>query len=148
MELGDRVVFYAHEMSDLASRTIDQLAFVVGIVDDHTLDVVIFPPGGPITFARVGDFGDLTKPVGSSYWRAKGSEPPDFKQYEEYQALLVHQRDELSKVAPADKEALLLTQESERQAFLGKSGPESEPLPPLSEPPPATLPRPIRGATE
>ncbi len=124
MELGEQVVFFTHESSDLTSRSIDELAFCTGVVDDHTIDVVIFPPGGPVRFARVGDFGRLDAPVGSSYFRAKGSPPPDFKAYDDYQALLLKQRNELSQVKPADRDALLLSQEAERQAALGKAEPK------------------------
>ena len=127
MELGEQVVFFTHESSDLTSRAIDELAFCTGVVDDHTIDVVIFPPGGPVRFARVSDFGRLDLPPGSSYFRAKGSDAPDFKAYDDYQALLLRQRYELSQVKPAYHDALLLDQEAERQAALGKPEPKPEP---------------------
>jgi hypothetical protein len=127
MELGDQVIFFTHESSDLTSRSIDELAFCTGVVDEHTIDVVIFPAGGPVRFARVSDFGDLNAPVGSSYWRAKGSDAPDFKRYDEYQALLTKQRNEFSQSKPADRDKLLLDQKAERDAFIGKSAqPETD----------------------
>jgi hypothetical protein len=123
MELGEQVVFFTHESSDLTSRSIDELAFCTGIVDEHTINVVIFPVGGPVRFANVSDFGDLNAPVGSSYWRAKGSAAPDFKRYDEYQALLTKQRNDLSQSKPADRDKLLLDQKTERDAFVGKAEP-------------------------
>lgn len=83
MDIGDKVIFYTHEASDADHRTIDQLAFVVGIVDDLTIDVVIFPPGGPVRFERVSAF-DPEAPldaVGLNYWRPVGEDPPDFSGY-------------------------------------------------------------------
>lgn len=144
MELGEQVVFFTHESSDLTSRSVDELAFCTGVVDDHTIDVVIFPPGGPVRFARVSDFGRLDVPPGSSYFRAKGSDAPDFKAYDDYQALLLRQRNELSQVKPAERDELLREQEAERQAALGKGDHVSDPPPPPPMPRPAAL----RGATE
>lgn len=120
MEIGDPVVCYTHEVSDNASRTVDQLAFITGIVDDHTVDVVIFPPGGPVTFSRVSAFGDVTRPSGGFYFRAKGEAPPDFKAWDEYQVMLSRQRLELSQTPVPQHEELLLKQKAERDAALGQ----------------------------
>lgn len=82
MELGDRVIYYTHESSEADHTVRDQLAFVVGIVDEEALDVVVFPPGGPVRFERVWPF-DADEPylrAGGSYWREPGSEPPDFSE--------------------------------------------------------------------
>lgn len=82
MEIGDRVIYYTHEASDTAHTTVDQLAFVLGIIDDHTLDLVVFPAGGPVIFTRAVDFqpDGHNDVVGLSYWRAIGDDPPDFEE--------------------------------------------------------------------
>lgn len=80
MDLGDRVVYYTHVASEDDHSVKDQLAFVLGVVDDATLDVMVVPPGGPIRFERISQF-DADNPYntpGGSYWREVGSEPPDF----------------------------------------------------------------------
>ena len=83
-KIGDQVVFYTHEASDKAHRAVDELAFVVGVVNDSTVDVVVTGPNGPWRWERVSKF-DLKveptagpRPVGLSYWRTAGEPPPDF----------------------------------------------------------------------
>lgn len=86
MQIGDQVIFYTHEASDDTHSAIDKLAFVTSVIDENIIDVVVFPPGGPVTFERVSlwdpNWNERTqgpRPVGLNYWRPVGQEPPDFK---------------------------------------------------------------------
>lgn len=135
MELGDRVVYYTHEASDQTHRTVDQLAFITGIVDDETIDVVAFPPGGPMAFYRASRFNeeDPGNVVGLNYWREVGEAPPDFADAfayhnnPEWQRLATRQSQELAKVPPARREALLEDQKQQRaelRASLERDYPE------------------------
>lgn len=86
MELLDPVIYYTHEASNADHTTIDQAALVTRVVDNNTLDVVIFPPNGPVTFARVSTF-DPKAPVyqvGGAYWREADSDAPDFTDHFKY----------------------------------------------------------------
>lgn len=83
MELGDKVVAYTHEASDLGPDVVrDELAFVTGLVDDEgkCVDVVIFAPRGPLRFERLCQYDPdyLYTMPGGSYFRAEGEKAPNF----------------------------------------------------------------------
>lgn len=106
MKIGDEVTYYTHEMSDDAHRVFDQLAWVVGIVDDKTIDVVSTGTKGPWVWLRASLF-DPDNPAlvpGLSYWRPLGSDPPDFAKA--FVPLTPDQvdPDEASRLALADKQ--------------------------------------------
>lgn len=114
MELGDKVIYYTHEQNDANHSAIDQLAFVLRIIDERTADLMVVPPGGPIQFVRAALFDPdyFYNQVGTSYWRPYGEEPPDFdslfiynadpdwsamiqRQWREYNAARIEDRDEV-----------------------------------------------------
>jgi hypothetical protein len=87
---GDQVIYYTHDASDSVHSANDSLAWVIRVVDDHTVDVLYVPDvvatavPRPVQLmaVRVSEWAewDDTKgprPIGLSYWRAAGSEPPD-----------------------------------------------------------------------
>lgn len=138
MDIGDRVIRYTHEGSDNNHYTVDRLAFVTGVVDEDTLDVVVFPPGGPVVFERLYLYdpeGTLNAP-GGTYWREEGSDPPDFtndyRWYNDrrFQALIAKQQQELAKVPVAGRPDLLVQHEEEQDALMaeldGKDKPKAE----------------------
>lgn len=145
MEIGDRVISYTHEASDGNHRTIDGLAIVTRIIDDHTVDVVEFPPGGPVTFARLSQF-DPDNPgdaIGLDYWRPVGEEPPDFEHAFAYSnnpdwvALRARQRNELKAArdnainVPFNEEEMLARQKADQDALRAKlddATPKKEPV--------------------
>ena len=154
MKVGEPITVYTHEMSDQDHSVNDQAALVTGVVDDTTLDVVIFPRRGPVTFSTLRPFdpnGPLPQ-VGATYWREAGSEPPDFKGiYDPWFEMLARQRKEMAEVEPSRRDALLKEQDLERRNFSMKGKAEPEPEPerePLvrrsSQPSPTSL----RGAAE
>lgn len=115
MELGEQVIYYTHESNDLGPDVVrDELAFVTGVVDDNCVDVVIFPPKGPIRFERVCqyDADDPYRYPGGSYVRKAGSEPPDFDEEFAYSndprwtTLVSRQKQEAKGVASADRDRL------------------------------------------
>lgn len=78
MQVGDRVIYYTHEASDVAHGTTDRVALVLSVIDDRCLDLVVFPPGGPLLWERVCKFdpNGFHDVVGLSYWRPVGEAPP------------------------------------------------------------------------
>lgn len=80
MKIGDIVTYYTHEGSNTNHTSNDCAAIVTRVISDQEVDLVIFPPGGPITFERVRAFDEKNpgNQAGLSYWRAPGSAPPNF----------------------------------------------------------------------
>lgn len=127
MELGDKVVYYTHEASDQDHRTIDRLAFITGIVDEEIIDVVVFPPKGPVEFHRVALFDpDYADMIGKSYWRPEGEDSPDFAEHFAYAndpawiAMLGQHRNQLASAPPEDRDSVLDQQRKERNALKAK----------------------------
>lgn len=128
MKLGDQVILYTHESHDLGPDiTRDELAFVTGVVSDACLDVVVFPPKGPIRFERVCAF-DPDNPYnypGGVYWRGVGDDAPDFDGYFAYaddprwRSLLFRQRAEAD-AAPSQQKAALREKHIAQQDELTK----------------------------
>lgn len=122
MELGDRVVYYTHEMNDFDHRTVDRLAFVTQIVDDETVDLVVFPPGGPIEFFRASTY-DPDNPyltAGNSFWRPAGEDPPDFSNLDfanepEWGTLLRNQQAEFERTAVEGRDAVIDKHRQQRE---------------------------------
>lgn len=86
MQLLDPVIFYTHEASDTDHNTRDLAALVLRVVDDNTVDVVVIPPGGPFSYARVSRFNPDAPAYtdGGSYFRGIGEDPPDFADHFAY----------------------------------------------------------------
>lgn len=124
MELLDKVIVYEHIASDDEHTARDYDALVVGIVDEETIDVVLFPPGGPIQWRQVSLFEPEDFPrVGSWYWREPGTEPPDlneaFAHYSDprWQRLIQAQDIELRNAPLPDHEKIRARQLEERKAL-------------------------------
>lgn len=139
MDIGDRIIRYTHEGSDNNHYTVDRLAFVTGVVNEDILDVVVFPPGGPVTFERLYlyDPEGTLNPPGGTYWREEGSDPPDFtNDYRHYndrrfQSLIAKQQQELATVAEKDREAMLVQHEEAQDALMAEldgKKPEAKPV--------------------
>lgn len=128
MELGDRVIYYTHEGSDLTHRTVDVLAFVTNEVDDETIDLVAFPPEGPVAFYRVSQFDPegLHDFIGLTYWRPHYEAPPDFAKYfayanePEWINMVARHAAERAKANPKDLWELKAKQKTERAALYDK----------------------------
>lgn len=86
MELGEKVIYYTHDMSDLNHSTVDQVAIVLREVSDVAVDLAVFPVGGPVIFCRAEVFDPEWpySPSGGTYWRPAGEEAPDFGDYFAY----------------------------------------------------------------
>lgn len=127
MELGDRIIVYTHEASDIEHKAVDYLAFVVGIVDDVTVDVIIFPPGGPLRFERVSLY-DPENPYnvpGDTYWRPVGEEPPTFEELHfshepEWAAMVNRHRRELADRPTKEHPKLVEKHKKERDELHAK----------------------------
>jgi hypothetical protein len=127
MELGDKVIYYTHEASDNDHRSVDQLAFVIRVVDDATFDLMVVPPGGPVQFVRAGVY-DEEGPIylaGGSYVREFGSDAPEFNRLAysndpDWIALRRRQLDELNAtpVSPPSKRKALAEKHLKEQQDL------------------------------
>lgn len=120
--IGDKVTYYTHEASDNNHYSVDRLAFVVGVVDDNTVDLVVFPPGGPVFFERVSQY-DPDMPVdqaGLNYWRPDGEAAPDFAEFNHlndprWQEMRRRQRKEMEECPPEDRSDLREVHKGEQE---------------------------------
>lgn len=133
MELGDKVIYYSHEISDHVHTTNDVLAFVTGVsTEGDVTSLVLLPPGGPVEFVtgvRAFDPDDPYLAPGGYYWREFDSDPPAFDETfpypmdGEWPALINRQRAERDNAMPEAREALLekhLREREELKARLAK----------------------------
>lgn len=120
MNTGDQVIFYTHEQSDYNHTTSDALAFVIAAYDDGSADVVVFPPGGPVRFEKVGEFDpDRAYQAGRSYYRPEGEDPPDFSVLDyssqpEWTQMRLRHEAQLASARHDDRERILTEQKEER----------------------------------
>lgn len=135
MDISDRVAVYTHESSDANHSTVDSLAMVLAIPYDGCADVVIFPIGGPVRFARVNmwDSDGPLPPPGGTYYREWGQDPPDFHQAyrhygdERFQNLLRKQQGELDRAPPKNRDDMLKAQKEEQDKLLGEIDGDEKP---------------------
>lgn len=82
MELGDKTCYYTHEANNHDHNVNDQLAFIVGgPYPNGSVDLMVCPVGGPITFVKANEFDpdDPYLAPGTAYYRPWGEEPPAFE---------------------------------------------------------------------
>lgn len=86
MASGDKVTYYIHSSitqgpdGKPVHTTDDSLAMVIREYDNGSVDLVIFPTGGPTQYSRVREFDpdDPYLVAGQAYYRDLNSDPPDF----------------------------------------------------------------------
>lgn len=136
MALGNQVIFY--QSGNVGDEYVadDNLAFVLA-EGEGWVDLVVFPPGGPVQFVRAREW-DADSPynvVGGYYWREDGTEPPDLNAYfhhynrTEMAALAARQRRELEATPAHEREAVTKRHVDERNALileLDKKYPEAK----------------------
>lgn len=125
MKLGDKVLYYSHEISDLKHTTNDVLAFVTGVSTEGVpTSLVLIPAGGPLEFVpniSVFDPKDPYLAPGGYYWREFDSKPPDFNATfphsmdGEWPALTNRQRAERDTAMPEKRADLLAKHLHERE---------------------------------
>lgn len=120
MTPGDRVVAYSHVQSNYEHSTSDELAFVIS-GDDNCVQLVIFPPGGPVRFERRCRFDpEKDFQAGGGYFRGVDEDAPDFSMLDhssepQWNELLRRQRERLGRAPSADREQVMKDQKQERE---------------------------------
>ena len=124
MKVGEQVLRYQHESNDLGPDVVrDELAFVTRVVDDHVIDVVIFPAGGPTKYERLYAF-DPDSPYnqpGGIYFRGVEEAPPKFDdvfhyhQFPDYSRMVAEQKRDYD-MAPSQVKEGLKEKHAQQQA--------------------------------